>query len=33
MVLQHGTEGKAQVVPSTVEGEDAAAQCAASKRA
>lgn len=33
MLLQHGTEGKPQVVPTAVKGEDAAAQCAASKSA
>lgn len=33
MVLQHGAEGKPQVVPTPVEGEDAAAQGAASKSA
>lgn len=31
MVLQHGTEGKSQVVPPAVKGEDAAAQSPASK--
>lgn len=31
VVLQHGTEGKSQVVPPAVKGEDAAAQSPASK--
>lgn len=33
MVLQHGTEGKAHMLPASVESEDAAAQGSASKRA
>lgn len=33
MVLKHGTEGKLQVVPTAVKGEDAAAQRPASKSA
>lgn len=33
MVLKHGTEGKPQVVPTAVKGEDTTAQRPASKRA
>lgn len=33
MLLQHGTEGKPQMLPTAVEGKDVATQCPASKRA